>query len=76
MAVFAQEEMLRLRLSVVQCEDNVFAVRADAEFGAPDAEAAAHIIIGFPFPERAESIFIDGISDPRDWPYLSVVGMP
>lgn len=53
----------------------VFRLCADAELGTPDAESGTHIVTGVSFNEGAESILVDGISNPAYWPHLSVMGM-
>ena len=54
---------------------DVFGTGADAELAAPDAETAADVVAGMAAAVLAEGTLVDGIGNPRDGPYLAVVGM-
>ncbi len=55
--------------------DDVFRACADAELAAPDAHAAADVIGGVAPFVIAEGALVDALGDPRDGPYLSVMGV-
>ncbi len=68
-----QDEFLR-SLRVERCDD-ILRLGSDAEFSAPDAEAGGYVVAGLSALVAAPRTLVEGISDPRDGPYLSAVGM-
>ena len=54
---------------------DVFALGADAELAAPDAQAGGYVELGVATPMATPRAFVDAIGDPRDGPYLSTMGV-
>ena len=54
---------------------HIFTLRADAELAAPDADARGDVILCITTTMAAPRAFIKMIGNPRDWPYLSTMGM-
>ena len=59
----------------MECGNNIFRARANAEFSTPYSEAAADIILCASFLQGPESILINGVGYPADGPHLPVMGM-
>ena len=62
-------------LWVVDGDDSIFRVGADAEFTAPDAHAGTHVVIGLAALPLAISALIHPLDDQAQWPNLATMGV-
>lgn len=64
-----------MRPLIFNVQHQVFRLRADTELTTPNTYAGADVVVRLAFGELSKGILIDGIGDPVERPYLSVMGV-
>ena len=55
--------------------DQIFGAGAEADFGAPEAQAGGDVVLGLAAGVAAPGFFVEGVGDPGRGPDLAVVGV-